>query len=155
MSVLLALAAAALLPDGEVYMPVRIDCNLVSVRDQDKSDRSISRLTLLFPFEEKPRGDGHQIYALISLGDGRSWLRSATSSNTPDAEPAAVRRGAHIPRAFFATKLDLGNGETAFLLSDPRDEKRLSYDSRSLLTDGAGAVITRGKCRMTREADSK
>jgi hypothetical protein len=51
MSVLLALAAAALPLDGEVYFPVRIDCDLVSARSKGKYDRTSSKLTLLFPFE--------------------------------------------------------------------------------------------------------
>jgi hypothetical protein len=151
MSVLLALAAAALPLDGEVYFPVRIDCDLVSARSKGKYDRTSSKLTLLFPFEAKRRGRGYEVYTLTGLDDGRSWLKIAESSSRPEVVPPAV----HTPIASFIATLDLGGGDHAFLHAISSDGKRLDYESRSLLTDGAGEVTTRGECQLTRELDSK
>jgi hypothetical protein len=147
---LLLAASAALALDQDAYMPVRIDCDLVGVRDQDKSDKRKSRLTLLFPFEASKVGSGFKIYAVQTLDDGRTWLTSISASSVPYYQ----KRGTNEPTMLFAAQLDFGDGVTASILSSPRDTRRLTYNSVSVLTDGAGSVITRGTCRMTKEVDS-
>jgi hypothetical protein len=153
----LALAATAVAPvlGDAVYIPVRIDCDLVSVRDQDKTDRTKAHMALLFPYDAKQSDRGYEIYALQTLDDGRTFLLPVTSSAIPQGDvPEVKHRPQNAPR-LFATTLDFGDGETAFLRSNARNSKRLSYEQRIHLTDGGGFVVTRGTCHMTHEAESQ
>jgi hypothetical protein len=151
MILLMLVASAALALDRDIYMPVRIDCDLVSVRDNDKSDKRTSRMSLLYPIEASKVGTGFQIYALTTLDDGRTFLKPISASSVPNLQNVS----GYEPRRLYLASLDFGDGEAAFIRSNARNTRHLAYESRSFLNHGAGSVLTRGTCRMTREVDSK
>ena len=143
MIALMAAATAlspAVITDDRVLLPLRIDCEVTSVRETGGSEEK-SNLVFLFSRPLKTQTD---VQVVQSLSDGRNWLGHASITDMASGHWPNFRALLAMPwgaPAFIEAKLDLANAAT--------------YTSMSHLPDGGGSVSASGVCVMREEAEDR